>query len=64
MAKIKRLFLEWNIPTPDEVDGSTLKAAVGSAKTLAKEVPDLQAILPFNEEIKKVRSILPFFLID
>ncbi|XHF99305.1 hypothetical protein AWENTII_002812 [Aspergillus wentii] len=32
MAKIKRLFPEWNIPTPDTVEGHCLKAAVGSAE--------------------------------
>lgn len=54
MAKIKRLFPYWNIPTPEEVKGHSLKAAVDSADALSKEVPDLQAISPFHEETGKV----------
>lgn len=54
MAKIKRLFPYWNIPNPDEVDGHSVEAAVDSAKSLSKEVSDLQAILPLHEETKKV----------
>lgn len=69
MAKIKRLFPHWNIPTPDEVEGHSLKAAVDSAKCFSEEVPDLQAILPFDEEIQKVempqqlRDLLRFMLV-
>lgn len=54
MAKIKRLFPHWNIPAPDDVEGDSLKAAVDSADALSKEVPGLQAILPFDEETQKV----------
>lgn len=54
MAKIKQLFPHWKIPTPDEVDGRILKAIVRWAKSLGEEVPELQQILPFNEEIQKV----------
>lgn len=54
MAKIKRLFPDWNIPTPEEVTGHSLKAAVDSAGALSKEVPGLKAILPFDEETEKV----------
>jgi len=53
MAKIKRLFPHWDIPTPDEVNGHVLKAAVETAKGLGEEVPELQAIVPFDE-IRKV----------
>ena len=69
MAKIKRLFPEWNIPSPDEVNGHSLKAAVASAEFLIKEVPDLQGIAPFDEETKKaempqpLRSLLRFMLV-
>ncbi|KAF9890791.1 hypothetical protein FE257_005361 [Aspergillus nanangensis] len=69
MAKIKRLFPNWNIPVSDEVKGDILKAAVDSAKFFAEEVSDLQAILPFNEEIKKVdipqqlKDLLGFMLV-
>lgn len=54
MAKFKRLFPDWNIPTPEEVTGHSLKAAVGAADTLSKEVPELQAISPFYEETGEV----------
>lgn len=54
MAKIKRLLPHWNIAPLDEVDGHSLKAAVDAARSLSKEVPDLQAILPFDEEAEKV----------
>lgn len=48
MAKIKRLFPSWNIPTPEEVTGYSLKAAVDSANSLSKEVPDHTIDLPFR----------------
>jgi serine/threonine protein kinase len=56
MAKIKRLLPHWNIPTPDEVEGHVMKATVNSAMHFSEsqELPDLQAILPFDEEIQKV----------
>jgi serine/threonine protein kinase len=54
MAKIKRLFPHWNLPSSDEVKGHTLKAAVDSAGSLSKEVLGLQEIVPFDEETKKV----------
>ncbi|CAG8937788.1 unnamed protein product [Penicillium salamii] len=69
MAKIRRLFPHWNIPSSDEVDDCSLKVAVDSAKSLSKAVPDLQAILPFDEEAKKVempqqlRDLLRFMLV-
>lgn len=54
MAKIKRLFADWNIPTPDQVDDYSLQAAVESARRISEEVEDMQAILPFEEEARKV----------
>ncbi|PYH46601.1 uncharacterized protein BP01DRAFT_338092 [Aspergillus saccharolyticus JOP 1030-1] len=54
MAKIKRLFPHWIIPTPDEVDDCVLKAVVEGAISCSRDVPDLQAILPFEEETEKV----------
>ncbi|KAE8329157.1 hypothetical protein BDV39DRAFT_203421 [Aspergillus sergii] len=54
MAKIKRLFPHWGIPTPNEVMRYTLKAAVKSANCFSKAVPELQVILPFDREIQKV----------
>ncbi|CAI7573741.1 unnamed protein product [Penicillium glandicola] len=69
MAKIKRLFPDWNIPSPDDVDGHFLKAAVNCAKSLGETKPELQAILSFDEEIKttempnELRDLLRFMLI-
>lgn len=69
MAKIKRLFTHWSIPTPNEVEGHSLKAAVNSAKSLSEETSELQAILPLDEETQKVempqqlRDLLRFMLI-
>lgn len=54
MAKIKRLFPRWEIPTPDEVEGDSLKLAVKSARRISQDEPALQVILPFEEEIRKV----------
>ncbi|KAI1922195.1 hypothetical protein LOZ12_000638 [Ophidiomyces ophidiicola] len=57
MAKIKRLFPGWNIPHPDEVERSTLKLAVEYAAEFAdgsEGAEDLQAILMFEEETRKV----------
>ncbi|KAJ6118792.1 hypothetical protein N7471_013412 [Penicillium samsonianum] len=69
MAKIQRLFPHWEIPTLEMVKGDTLKVAVNSAQSLSTEVPELQAILPFDEETKKVdmpqklRDLLRFILV-
>lgn len=69
MVKIKRLFPNWNIPTPDEVEGDALKAAVNSARRMSREEPDLQAILPLTEETRGVempqqlRDLLRFMLV-
>jgi hypothetical protein len=54
MAKIKRLFPAWNIPSPGEVEGHSLKAAIESTKRLSEEVEDMQAILPFENEMQMV----------
>ncbi|KAE8154171.1 hypothetical protein BDV25DRAFT_136098 [Aspergillus avenaceus] len=54
MAKIKRLFPDWNIPTSDEVGSHSLKAAVDSASYFSKELIDLRAISPFGEETQGV----------
>lgn len=69
MAKIKRLFPQWEIPTLEMVKSDTRKAVVDSVQSLSKEVPALQAILPFDEETKKVdipqqlRDLLRFILV-
>ncbi|KAJ5199661.1 hypothetical protein N7491_009541 [Penicillium cf. griseofulvum] len=69
MAKIQPLFPYWEIPTPEMVEGDILKTAVNSARSLSKEVPELQAILPFDEETKTVeipqqlRDLLRFILV-
>lgn len=70
MARIKRLFPCRNIPSTDEVEGYSLRANVRSAKGFSEEVLDLQAILPFDEEIQKkvdmpllLRDLLRFMLV-
>jgi serine/threonine protein kinase len=54
MAKIKRLFPNWYIPTPDEVERPTLKSAVEFAIRFSKEELIPQAISPFEKETEKV----------
>lgn len=54
IAKIKRLFPLWEIPTPEMVNSDILKVAVESAQCFVEGIPEIKAILPFNEEIKKV----------
>ena len=54
MAKIKRLFPNWDIPTPDEVEQDSLKVTVNSARRMSREEPDLQVILPLEKEMQKV----------
>ncbi|OQE66662.1 hypothetical protein PENNAL_c0182G01546 [Penicillium nalgiovense] len=69
MAKIQRLFPHWEIPPPEMVNGDILKVAVNSARSLCKEMPELLAILPFDEETQKVempqqlRDLLRFILV-
>lgn len=70
MAKIKRLFPDCNIPTPDEFKGDIFKVAVKSARRMSEEEQDLQAILTFEEETQKVdmphqlRDLLRFMLVN
>ncbi|KAF1841096.1 uncharacterized protein K460DRAFT_398954 [Cucurbitaria berberidis CBS 394.84] len=55
IAKIKRLFPSWEIPTADEVEGDILKATVTCSRRISRrEEPPMQAILPFAEEMQKV----------
>lgn len=54
MAKIKRLFPHWDLPTPEMVEDDVLRVAVESAQSFSEKLPELQAILPLDEEIKKV----------
>ncbi|KAJ5158230.1 uncharacterized protein N7500_007881 [Penicillium coprophilum] len=69
MAKVKRLFPDWKIPTPDEVDGDFLKVSVSIAKSLGENMPELQALLPFDQETQNIempnqlRDLLRFMLI-
>ncbi|PSN63616.1 hypothetical protein BS50DRAFT_678881 [Corynespora cassiicola Philippines] len=68
MAKIKRLFPDWELPAPDKVDGPVLQAAVNAARYISREDPPMQAILPIQEEMQKVkmpqqlRDLLGFML--
>lgn len=69
MAKIKRLFPDWRIPTPDEVETHTLKAAVKNVVPLSETEEVFPAISPFGEEAQKVempeqlRDILRLMLV-
>ena len=49
MAKIKQFFLDWELPTPGEVDGLVLHAAVKAASLVSREEPPMQAILPIQK---------------
>ncbi|CAG8300152.1 unnamed protein product [Penicillium nalgiovense] len=66
MAKIHRLFPYWKLSTPET---DLLKVTVKSARSLSEGVPELQAILPLDEETKKVempqqlRDLLRFILV-
>ncbi|KAF2761593.1 kinase-like protein [Pseudovirgaria hyperparasitica] len=57
MAKIKRLFPEWYIPTPDEVEGHSFKATVKSAARISREEPEMRAIAPLEEELRGVEML-------
>ncbi|KAK0706671.1 hypothetical protein B0T26DRAFT_680324 [Lasiosphaeria miniovina] len=57
MAKVKRLFPDWNIPAPGEVKGYSLQDAVESARFFSEEIEELQAILPFETETQKVEML-------
>lgn len=69
MAKIKRLFPHWNIPTPAEVEGHCLKAAVKAAKSFSEEELYFQEIPLYDEEMRKVvmpqqlKDLLRFMLV-
>lgn len=54
MAKIKRLFPHWRIPTPDEVEVDELKIAAEHAVNMSKEVPELLDILPLKQMIQAI----------
>ncbi|KAI3299492.1 hypothetical protein DTO002I6_1719 [Penicillium roqueforti] len=69
IVKIKRLFPEWDIPTPDEVDGHLIKTVVNCAQSMTETEPKLQEFLPFDEETKtleisdQLRDLLRFMLV-
>lgn len=69
MAKIKRLFPDWNMLAPDKVEDPLLKVAVNSAEQYSEEVPELQAISRFYKEARKIdmlqqlRDLLRFMLV-
>jgi hypothetical protein len=54
MAKIKRLFPDWELPDPDDCESGVLKVAVRSAIRMSREEPEMTSIIPFKEEIQKV----------
>lgn len=54
MAKLKRLFPGWHIPTPDQVEPPTLKSAVESAVILSEDEEGPTSIGSFAEETLKL----------
>lgn len=58
MAKLKLLFPNWRIPTADEVNGPILQTNVKYALLFSedkdKEIQELQAFSPFDEETRKI----------
>lgn len=55
MAKLKRLFPGWHIPSADQVERPTLKSAVESAVLLSEDEEGPQSILTFKEETQKIQ---------
>lgn len=55
MAKIKRLFPDWDVPAPEEVERRTLQSAVEFAVRFSEEESVPRAISPFGEETQKVK---------
>lgn len=62
MAKLRRLFPGWHIPTPEQVERPTLKSAVESAVILSEDEEGPRWIAPFDEETQKFE--IPDQLID
>jgi hypothetical protein len=54
MAKIKRLFPDWELPMPDEVKSHALKASVKAARRMSQEELPVKEILPIQEELQKM----------
>lgn len=55
MAKLKRLFPKWEIPSPDTAETHTLHSTFEAAPTFAQEVPDILLIQPLDEELRKMQ---------
>lgn len=55
MAKVKRLVPGWSMPHPKEVGPHTIQASIKSAGSLSRDEKSMQAILPFSEEIRKMK---------
>lgn len=68
MAKLRRLFPGWHIPTPEQVERPTLRSAVESAILLSEDDEGPQWIAPFEKETQKLkmpdqlRDLLRFML--
>ncbi|KAF2452535.1 hypothetical protein BDY21DRAFT_388547 [Lineolata rhizophorae] len=63
MAKIKRLFPDWEIPTPEEVERPTLQATVKAARRMSREEEPILAILQKVEMPQQLRDLLRLMLV-
>ncbi|KAL8755990.1 MAG: hypothetical protein Q9184_004638 [Pyrenodesmia sp. 2 TL-2023] len=54
MAKIMRLFPDWELPASDTIKRETLQVALDSARQLKEEVEELNGISPLEEELNQV----------
>jgi serine/threonine protein kinase len=54
MAKIRRLFPDWELPMPDEVEKPILQVAVRIARRISQEELPVKEILPIQEEMQKI----------
>ena len=58
MAKIKRVFPNWIIPSQEDVEGCVLKGAVKSVKRISEEEPDMLKLPPFDSEMQAMNVLL------
>lgn len=54
IAKLKRFFPDWEIPTPEEVERPTIQAAVKAARYMSPEEDPILAISPLQKGMQKV----------
>ncbi len=58
MAKIQRLFPDWELPSPDKVDDVYyLRTIFNITERMNREELPMQAILPLQEELQTVEML-------